>query len=102
MFANSVIFRNKETDERFIWDKRELKYFLEDFELTAEQVEELPLSEATAEQLAEVLESELEGANYHSLVTLPRNLLKSLSDDLTEAQRVKLMWALADSLEGLY
>lgn len=102
MFENSVIFVDLKNGYRMIGPKDDLSYFLSDHALTEADVRVLPMSEATAEELAERIGDELENANYHSMTSMASDFLGKLNPaDFTEAQRVQVMRALADVLGRL-
>jgi hypothetical protein len=99
MFANTVIFRNKVTGDRLLIDKDDLRYYLEDFDLTEAEVDILPITDATAQEIADKLGDEMENANYHSLTSLASDLLEELDKkDFTEEQKTQVMWALVGPL----
>lgn len=103
MFSNRVIFQTKGEDSyRQIVHKEDLKEILEEFELTEDDVEIIPIAEATAEDYAQLLGEELEGANQHSIVSLPDELLAALKVEGFDAKdQSRVLRVLTVALEPL-
>jgi len=85
VFESKAIFKFKNpepgTQDRFVIDRDDFKYFLEDYGITAEEVELLPFSEATVDELVEAIGSELESENYHSLTEVADKVHMGLKEE---------------------
>lgn len=101
-FDKMAIFVNKKSGDRFLFDKEDFNIYLEDYDLTAEEAEVIPLAEATPDEFAEYLSNELENYNYHSFVYMPENFLKALkSKGLEEKDQLQALWAFGEALQEI-
>jgi len=99
MFDSHVIYHPRGSEERFIIRERWVEEYLKDDELTREEVEILPTSEATAEELADFIGEELENENYHSLTAVASNVLKELQrEGIEEKLQLKVLTILGTEL----
>lgn len=93
MFEGKVIYSPKaEPAIRYTIDEEDLEVYLDEAGLSREEVEVFPLSEATAEELSEVISSELENANYHGLTDAPQAMLEGMrTEGFSEEEQLKLL-----------
>lgn len=102
MFDRMAIYRIKSTGQRQLIYRDDLDYMLKDDELTAEDVDLLPISEATPRELAKLIGSEMENANYHSMTSLAEDVLTGMEEDnFTEAQQTKVLNLIFSGLSAM-
>lgn len=99
MFDSKAIYRHRDGSTRYIIDQDDLQFYLDDDGLTEADVEILPISEATADEYAELVGSELENENYHSLVSVTENVLRGLrAQNIDEAVQLQVVKIVGDAL----
>jgi hypothetical protein len=99
LFDRKVLFQRSGSEGRFIIDRADLKYFLDEEGITEEEALVTPISEATPDEFAELIGSELENENYHGLTSVADDVLSGLKEQgFDEAAQLKVMEILGTTL----
>jgi len=99
MFDSKAFFQRKDSESRFIIDRDDLKYFLEEEGITEAEALVIPISEATPDEFAELIGDELENENYHSISSVANHVLKGLQEQgFDEADQLKVLKILGSTL----
>lgn len=101
-FDKMAIFVNKKSGDRFLFHKEDFTIYLEDYDLTPQEAEVIPLEESTPDEFAEYLSNQLENYNYHSFVYMPENFLKVLkTKGFEEKEQLQALWAFGEALQEI-
>lgn len=103
MFDSYIIFRIKSTGEQICSYGADLETLLGEFNMSLEDVDIIPSSEWSAQQIAELISSEAENANYHDLTSVGENLLQELKEDgFSEEDQTRVLRALANVVGSMF
>ena len=103
MFDKWMIYEVKATGERVRFYAEDLEEVLDDQGLTREDVELVPISEATPQELAELIGDEAENANYHEFTRLAEEIYEGLkAKGFSEDDQAKVLWIVAESVGSMF
>jgi hypothetical protein len=88
-FTDHVIYMVPTTGARGVMHREDASYTAEDEGVRPEELVILPLTEATAEELAELIDSVLENENYHSFVGMASRIAAKLREAGTPAAEIR-------------
>lgn len=103
MLSRYSIHEIKATGERIQTYVEDFETILEERELTQEDVEFIPQSRWSADEIAGLIGEAAENANYHDLTSIAEDLLQGLEEDgFSEEDQAKILRILADVVGNMF
>lgn len=103
MLSHYSIHEIRATGERIRAYGDDIETILEERGLTEEDVELIPVSRWSAEEIAALIGEEAENANYHDLTSIGEDLLQGLEEDgFSEEEKARVLRILAAVIGNMF